>query len=199
MTTMPVTPVMPLTSTMTRRERGPRQRAEPCRGGRGAKIAPPYGDGVIPPTRSAALRWVLMAALVFGLIGMHNLVDMGTGMDMGGPGPGPMASAPAGSQDASETEFRTPAGISLVAGQEGMGPSGQSPGHPVQAMHMCLAVLGHLVSQLAGLVLTALLLGAALWWAGGPRLPHPRGIARAPDRPPRTGRLVLASVCVLRL
>jgi hypothetical protein len=199
-------PAMPPTSIMTMRDRGPGERTDQRRGGPSGKIAPPwsYGDGVITPTCRAAHRWVLTAVLVFGLIGMHNLVDLG--MNMGMPGPGSMVSAPmaAESQNVSQAElragFHSPAGVSHPAGPEGMGPSGPSPDHPSDWLHMCLAVLGQLAGQLAGLVLIALvLLGAALWWAGRPRLPHPRGIARAPDRPPRTGRMVLASVCVLRL
>jgi hypothetical protein len=123
---------------------------------------------------------VLLVALAFGLIGMHNLVAFDAGHPELSPGAAVVLTDMTGCCQDHDMS---------------VGSTGHSSGHDHDFLHLCLAVL----SQLAALVaMLALFVGLA-GWVGRLRLPVPRAVARAPDRPGGNGRTILTSVCVLRL
>jgi hypothetical protein len=133
--------------------------------------------------------------LVFGLIGMHNLVAPGGTPH---PVPGPMAVPTIDNVDAamsrmSESEMDMPECCPDhdLAGDH----SGPAPGHRHTLLHLCLAVL----AALTGLALTSLLSRRAAATAGG-RLARSM-VTRVRRGPPPTrppGDL-LTSLRVLRL
>lgn len=140
----------------------------------------PYRAGVVTSARPAALRWVLLAVLAFGVVGMHCLSATGSAhavMESAA-----MTSAPA---DAIAVESGTQAWPACCDDEH-------STGHNHGLQHLCLAVLA------AAFVL---LIGRLLWrsdHAGlASRKPTPPLIRAGRSPPPRTGDL-LTSLCVLR-
>ncbi len=121
-------------------------------------------------------RWLLLCALVLGVILMHHT---GTGS----PG-----------HDGSTGHAVSAVSAAVSTAQAEPPADGHpAPGHAGDLLHLCLAVL----FAAAGLVLT--------WWllarAEGPA-PVARGrTVKAPARapPPRSGRAILHLACVLRV
>ena len=150
--------------------------------------------GVIVPAPPAVLRWLLLAALGFAVIGMHSLATVH-------PAGTPLARSELVGTPAAATE---PAVVAEPA-KDGTEPdccsddpamdhSGSS-GHSHHLLHLCLAVL----VALAGLVL-----GWLLWRRGPATTGHRESnpavtyAGRGPPRARLTGDL-LSSLCVLRL
>jgi hypothetical protein len=142
--------------------------------------------------RASALRWVLLCALTFGLIGMHNLAA-------GDPAHASMghivmpstltATMPASSTDA--------AGMSCCGSDHnlGIGLPGHPSGYGHDMLHLCLAVL-----VAAAVLIMAWLLcrrGHTAWRHRKPRTSLPAA-GRGPPLALRTSGL-LSSLCVLRL
>ncbi|MDQ0382007.1 hypothetical protein [Amycolatopsis thermophila] len=126
-------------------------------------------------TRSLPARWLLLAVVALALVLMHHVPAEHGGGTTHGTGP------------------------AMVAMAATSGPAVQpvSDGHPMADMlHQCLAVVG----QFAAWILV-LLLGAALAHLFGSwRTGAPASGASGPDPPVRgSGRVILTSVCVLRL
>ncbi|GHF08810.1 hypothetical protein GCM10017786_48290 [Amycolatopsis deserti] len=124
--------------------------------------------------RSLPARWLLLAVVSLALVLMHHVPA-----DHGGAAHGP--------------------GHAVVAMAAASGPAVQpvSDGHPMADMlHQCLAVVG----QFAAWILV-LLLGAALAHLLVSRRTGARASSTSgPDPPVRGGgRVILTSVCVLRL
>ncbi|MFE6615937.1 hypothetical protein [Amycolatopsis sp. NPDC057786] len=130
---------------------------------------------------SRTQRVFLLGVLAFCLVAMHHLTTS-TGMS---------AMSPA-------------AQVTSVGHGEGTAATEQDGGHPTSPhddhgfLHLCLAVLGAIGALLAGLGLLFRLSRAHPVFRAaepaGPRAPPPP--ARPPDRP---GRLILNSLCVLRV
>ncbi|MDX8143226.1 hypothetical protein SAMN04488074_11969 [Lentzea albidocapillata subsp. violacea] len=120
-------------------------------------------------THHRAIHWVLLCVLFLGVVGMHHVA---VSDDMS-PTHGSMS---VGAYDAPPTEEPAP-----------------QPAH--EMLHLCVAVLCAVVSLL---LLGWLLLRAERPIAG--RILASVAWPRAPDRPPpRGGRDLLSSLCVLRL
>ncbi|SFR24870.1 hypothetical protein SAMN04488564_108117 [Lentzea waywayandensis] len=122
-----------------------------------------------PGTRSRTIQWILLCALFLGVIGMHH-VNVSNDMSLA------HGSMSASAHHAPPSEDPVP-----------------QPTH--EMLHLCVAVLCAVVSLLllAWLLLrttrptTGHLLASAAW-------------PRTPERPPpRGGRDLLSSLCVLRL
>ena len=147
---------------------------------------------MISSVRPAALRWVLLCALAFGLIGMHNLAA-------GDPAHASMGhmvtpDTPTATTLASSTDA---VGMSCCGGDHDLAIA--LPGHPSgyghDMLHQCLAVL------VAAAVLT---LAWLLWRRGRTAWRHRKPTTSLPEAgrgPPlalRTSGL-LSCLCVLRL
>ncbi|KAA9150349.1 hypothetical protein FPZ12_041290 [Amycolatopsis acidicola] len=117
------------------------------------------------------LRWVLLCALGFAVLGMHSLSTV--------EAPMPPAAHAVMAMSGGDHE--------PVVGHPG------SPGHSHDLLHLCLAVL----AGLAGLVLAWLWFRAAPSFSADPRACPVRAGRGPPKVPPATGRLSL--LCVLRL
>ncbi|MFI5609508.1 hypothetical protein [Amycolatopsis sp. NPDC051903] len=141
-------------------------------------------------------RWLLLGALVFGVLVMHHVPAPHGGGMSGEPG---MSASPAGRVVPVPV---SPAGVVASAGfavatvsaadSPVVSPAPSDGGHGM--LHLCLAVL----LAAAGVALVVAWLGRCR--DGVPPGPDHRGIAgfaRAP--PPRTGREVLTASCVLRI
>jgi hypothetical protein len=141
---------------------------------------------VVSSVRPATLRWVLLCALAFCLIGMHSLVAADPGM--GHPPPTSTSTLIAAADED---------GISCCGGDHDLadGQPGHAPGHGHDMQHLCLAVL----VAAAGLIVAWL-----LWRRGHTTERHhePRPalvpVGRGPPLNPRTGDL-LSLLCVFRL
>lgn len=142
---------------------------------------------VHPLTRPAAVRWVLLCALTFGIIGMHHLV-LGGAEHEGMAGPMTGAYGVLG---------EVPSPLVAAAGESAprsrlapAAPSGCDHG----MLHLCQAIVGA-----AGTLLLAwLLVAVALELLPLPGAARTRSAGRDPPRPRRPAEL-LASLCVLRL
>ncbi|KAA2261575.1 hypothetical protein F0L68_15970 [Solihabitans fulvus] len=134
--------------------------------------------------RAAALRWVLLCALVLGVAAMHHLVA-GDPMSSAMPAPTVMAHAvDAGGPPCCGDDRGA---IVELSGADGMG------GHDM--LHLCLAVL----VAAAALMLAGLLVRRGrLARASNRVLAVIATAGRGPPSVPRTAEL-LSSLCVLRL
>ncbi|MEV4600855.1 hypothetical protein AB0K15_26095 [Amycolatopsis sp. NPDC049253] len=144
----------------------------------------------------APARWLLLGALVFGVLAMHHVpAPHGGGMAgmSGAPGVPVVSAVPvAHSAMDSPVVAVVPVLVASTSADPVAAPSGGDGGHVM--LHLCLAVL----LAAAGLVL-------ALAWLRRRRegaVPDsvergPAGFARAP--PSRTGRELLTVSCVLRI
>jgi hypothetical protein len=136
-----------------------------------------------PSALSATQQVVLLFALALGLVGMHELVVLGDN---------PHTAGPASMSVMSNAAAPAP---QMVASAD-LSPLGQHSPASHDVMHLCLAVLCAIVATLLG-----------LWLLLRTPVSNPPGgaLARAPstgppDRPPdRRGRVLLTSLCVLRV
>lgn len=121
-------------------------------------------------TQRTAAQWALLCLLFLGVVGMHH-VNMGTDMSGGH------------------------AAVSTVAGSHGdHAPNAPEPAPAHDMLHLCLAILGAVVSLLLAWLLLRVVRPAEAGAAATPAWP------RAPDTPPPLGgRRLLSSLCVLRL
>ncbi|WP_211768642.1 DUF6153 family protein [Kutzneria sp. CA-103260] len=132
---------------------------------------------MVSSARPAALRWALLAALVFGLLCMHSLVAH----DPGHPSHESVTMAGASAQG-------------MPVADSPCCPDHDSSGHGHDMMHLCLAVL---------VAVAGLAIGWLLWRRGrtaaerGGRQTMTARFGRGP--PPLCVDDVLASLCVLRL
>ena len=153
----------------------------------------PYRGGVIAPAPPAVLRWLLLAALAFAVLGMHSLATV---HPAGTPharsemvGTLAAATGPAVIAEPAMTDTES----DCCSDDSAMDHSGS--GHSHKLLHLCLAVL----VALAGLVL-----GWLLWQRGQPttghrdRNPVVTHVGRGPPRARLTNDL-LSTLCVLRL
>jgi hypothetical protein len=131
-----------------------------------------------------AVRWLLLCALAFGVVGMHHLASMCHGEDhaevmlVAMSSPTTMIAPAAPSDDCCGAQLASGHGV----------PAGTH-----DLMHVCLAILA------AGLVLGALL---ARWRRAGPGpglLPKHTAVRRRPPSSPPGSAAILTSLCVLRL
>ncbi|GHF79753.1 hypothetical protein GCM10017566_62440 [Amycolatopsis bartoniae] len=138
---------------------------------------------------SATLRWALLSALAFALIGMHSLVAPGSApaqaMTM-------VSASPEVSGPAMAIPVAEPACCLDHLVDSG---SGHSPGHSHDPLHLCLAVL----VALAGLAIAWL-----LWQHSQNTTRHhtPSAAVTSAGRGPPRARptsCLLLSLCVLRL
>ncbi|WIX79131.1 hypothetical protein QRX50_48765 [Amycolatopsis carbonis] len=138
----------------------------------------------------APARWLLFGALVLGVLAMHHA----PAPHGGGTGAMPAVSATHSPRDAPAVVpvAVAPLPVASTSGNPVAAPPASDGGHAM--LHLCLAVL----LAAAGLLL-------ALAWLRRRResaVPGsvergPSGFARAP--PPRTGRELLTTSCVLRI
>lgn len=161
----------------------------------------PYREAMTVSAPPAVLRWALLAALAFAVIGMHSLVT-GSATDASPTRSGMVdtsvtaapgrvvAAAPIAEQVMADTEST----CDCPDHDPAMNHSGSS-GHNHNLLHLCLAVL----VALAGLVLGWLLRRRGQATAGH-RDPNPAltRVGRGPPRFHPTGDL-LSALCVLRL
>lgn len=138
-----------------------------------------YRAGVTTSELGRLQRGLLLCALALGVVGMHQLVTTDAMPGMAMP---VMSSSPAMDMG----DVTTVTAIAAEDHQHG----GQGVVHDL--MHLCLAVLCAAGAALLAFWLIRRCLAVVS--------PSSRAVARAPDRPPKAGgRLLLASVCVLRL
>lgn len=123
---------------------------------------------------------MLLVALAFAVIGMHNLVAISPMHDAMAPEPVTSASAM----------------VADACCADHAGQPGHAPGAGHDWLHLCLAVLGQLAAAAALLLVLVIALARG---AGDRASAWSRALARAPDPPPGNGRTILTSVCVLRL
>ncbi len=124
-------------------------------------------------TRSALVRWLLLACMAFGVVVMHHV----------------MADHPSG-------VAKHAAPTAMVGSPMDQRPA-PDPTPPHDVLHQCMAVVAH-----NGISLIVLLLLGGMFMVATPRQAayHDRP-ASAPPRPPPglAGRALLHSVCVARL
>jgi hypothetical protein len=123
-----------------------------------------------PGTRGRTIQWILLCALFLGVVGMHH-VNVSNDM--------------------------SPAhGIVSVGTHGGTHPEEPAPEPAHEALHLCVAVL----SAVASLLLLAWLLSLSTKRPAPMRVRATDLWPRGPERPPpRGGRDLLGSLCVLRL
>ncbi|SDO58184.1 hypothetical protein SAMN05421507_10330 [Lentzea jiangxiensis] len=122
-----------------------------------------------PATHGRTIQWILLCALFLGVVGMHHV-------NVSNDVPSPHGTV-----------------STSTHGAHHPGDPAPEPTHDV--LHLCVAVLtavASLVLLASLLLLTARRLVPVRVQATGVR-------PRAPDRPPRGGRDLLGSLCVLRL
>jgi hypothetical protein len=148
---------------------------------------------VISSARPAALRWVLLSVLAFGVIGMHSLIAEDPAHASGEPVAAMASEAGAGMS----TEDRASIGPLCCLEDHALAAEhrGHSSGHGHDMQHLCLAVL---------IAAFALMMGLLLWRRGPTVLtdgePSP-SVTRTGRGPPLVRRTcdLLSSLCVLRL
>lgn len=157
----------------------------------------PYRGVVITPAPPAVLRWALLAALAFAVIGMHSLIT-GSATEVSHARSGmadiSVAAAPGPAVVAEQVMGDTESTCDCPDHDSAMDHSGSS-GHDHNMLHLCLAVL----VALAGLMLAWL-----LWRRRQATIGHRDSssavtyVGRGPPRARLTSDL-LSSLCVLRL
>lgn len=153
----------------------------------GAMTRPPRGF-LLP----APARWLLLGALVFGVLAMHHIpAPHGVGMGGGEMSGMPSVSVAHSAMDAPAVAM-VPVPVASTSADPVAAPPASDGGHVM--LHLCLAVL----LAAAGLLLAlALLCRRREGAVSGPVERRSAGFARAP--PSRTGRERLTASCVLRI